>query len=95
MKESTKKLLSIWIGADPESGHPSDIERFNDLVFSCLKNSEIIDIDLIYQEIKNQKKWSDKFATGFAQEYSIIFSQIAGFIGYLKEKQNINIQNYL
>ena len=95
MKEATKKLLSIWISADPESGHSSDIERFNDLVFYCLKNDVIIDSDDIYREIKNQKKWNEEFATKFAEDNSIIFSHITGFIDYLKEKHDINLHNSL
>lgn len=95
MKEEPKKLLSIWIGADPESGHPSDIERFNDLVYYCLKNDVIIDSDDIYREIKNQKKWGEVFATKFAEDNSVIFSHITGFIDYLKEIHNINLHNSL
>ena len=95
MKEETKKLLSIWIGVHPESSHALDIERFYDLVFNCLENGVIIDIDHIYSEIKNQKEWDEGFATKFAEEYSTIFSHITGFVDYLKEKHNINLHNAL
>lgn len=95
MKEETKKLLSIWIGADPESGHPLDRERFYDFVFSCLKNDVTIDIDDIYREIRDHKNWNEEYSTEFAEENSAIFSHITGFIDYLKEKHNINLHNSL
>jgi len=93
MKDETKKLLSIWLGVHPESGHQLDRERFYDLIFYCIKNDVRIDSDDIYREIKNIKKWDEESADKFAEENSIVFSHLIGFIDYLKEKHNINLHN--
>ena len=90
MNQEIKNLLSVWVGAFPESGHPLDNERLYDLVFSYTKNHVIGGNEDIYQEIKEQKKWDDEYSQKFSEEFSSIISHIVDFVDYLKEKHAID-----
>jgi hypothetical protein len=65
--EACNLKFSMWISNFPESFHPSDLDRFTDMVIALLDNNEELEIEYINQSRK--KIFEDRMVSSYMDRY--------------------------
>ena len=96
MKTSIKKALDKWIkGANPFSYHTLDMNRFNELVYECIKEDYILTYEDIADALKEHTKLIDAKVHEKSEDFEMRAESIRGFIQFLKYEKDIYIKSLL
>lgn len=96
MRNNIKTALDKWMkGAGPISFHPMDMNRFYELVLECINE----DYFLTQEDIANAMNEHLKLIDSKIQIESLRFEEkveaISGFVDFLKNEKNIDINTML
>lgn len=96
MNSKIKSALDKWIkGAGPFSFHPMDMNRFYDLIHECIKGDYILAQEDIADAITEHLDLIDAKMHKKSEEFEIRAEAVLGFVGFLKDKKDVDIKTML
>lgn len=93
MKISIKKALDRWVKSlNHTISHPSDMNRFNELVYECIKEDYILTYEDIADALKEHTKLIDAKVHEKSEEFEMRVGAIRTFVLFLKYEKDIYIK---
>ena len=93
MKISIKKALDRWVKSlNHTISHPSDMNRFHELVCECIREDYILTYEDIADALKEHTKLIDTKVHEKSDEFEMRAGAIRYFVAFLKEKKDIDIK---